>query len=347
MWKKLSKCTWIAIVIVVLMLFSACANGSAVPDDPDNDTPGNGTDDDPPALDIRDLNIGGGSPGGNWDMFNTRLGVFLQEEYDGLTVSLIEGGARSNLLLVNEGIDLDMSLTGLGDFLEGISGTEGFEGEDIDDALAVINVTAGTFQFAVLADSGIDSVYDLADKRILPSLRGFGTEKLTARMLAIHGITYDSIIDNGGSVNHVSWAEAPSLIKDGHADMATVKATVPNAQLMELETTHRVKVLGFGEAEINDFLNTYQGYYTVVIPAGSYNGQDEDAVTIGQADVFVANRNLPDQLVYDVVRLIMENADTLNEIMGVEIDVNDPFNLIDPENLHPGARRYYEEVGLL
>ncbi|MEL6960064.1 MAG: TAXI family TRAP transporter solute-binding subunit [Pseudomonadota bacterium] len=83
------------------------------------------------------------------------------------------------------------------------------------------------------------------------------------------------------------------------------------------------------------------------IPAGTYPGQDEDVQTIAQPNFLATSADLPDEHVYQLTKAIYENLEFLQAIhpatkaMAIERAIAGL-----PLPLHPGAQRYYEEVGI-
>lgn len=298
------------------------------------------------AREYKDLIIGGGGVGGSWYLCAAQISELIRQEMPDIPVSVIEGGAIANVRLTNEGRDMDIGFASLPNVLTALSNKGVFEGENIDNIAPIINFATDFVQFTVLVKSGIDSIADLADKRILPGPKGWGIEALTQQVLALYGLSYDSIKANGGGVSHVSWGEAPSLMKDGHADMVAFKGAIPLAQTLEIEATNKAKVLGIDEEKLDKFLADVPGYFKGNIPAGSYKGQTEDALTLSHTSVIFVNKDLPEDLVYTITKLIMENSDNLNQIKGLNVG-KEPLAGIDSSLLHPGAKKYYEEAGIL
>ncbi|WP_020611541.1 TAXI family TRAP transporter solute-binding subunit [Sediminispirochaeta bajacaliforniensis] len=294
----------------------------------------------------RNIIIGAGGAGGSWYLLAAQISEILKTEMPDVSVSVIEGGAISNVRLTNEGRDLDVGMASLPNVIDALDAKGVFAEDGIDNISAIMNFAVDYVQFTVLADSGITEFGQLGDKRILPGPKGWGIEALTGAVCNLYGFSYDSIKANGGSVSFVSWGEAPSLLKDGHADMAAFKGAVPNSNVMEIDATNKARIIGLSKEQLDQFLAENLGYFKGTIKAGTYRGQDSDALTIGHTSVFFANNDLPEELVYQLTKAILENKDKLNQIEGVEIG-DDALLGIDQSILHPGARRYYKEIGLI
>jgi TRAP transporter TAXI family solute receptor len=114
-------------------------------------------------------------------------------------------------------------------------------------------------------------------------------------------------------------------MKDGHADMFALKSAVPNAQIMEIEATHEVKVLSLDKEILAQFIELAPAHFETVVPAGSYKGQKEDAIAAASTAALFVNKNLPDDLVYDVLRVMFDHADHFNQIPSIDININDPI----------------------
>lgn len=296
-------------------------------------------------AEVRDIIITSGGTGGSWYLLGAQLGELIQSNMN-IPTSVIEGGEIPNIRLTNEGRDADIGIASLPNLLAALDGNSPFDEDNIDNISPIINFALDYAQFTVLSDNDIDSFEDLSDGRILPGPRNWGIEVLTRKVLELYDLDYESIQDKGGSISYVSWGEAPSLLTDGHADMAAFKGTYPNANIMQIEATHDAKVLSIDEEKIQQFIDENEGYFEGIVPAETYSGQDEDALTIAHTSLLFVNNDLPDDVVYEIVGLLIDNKDSLNEIEGIEME-DDILLGIEPELLHPGARQYYEDNGYL
>ncbi len=83
------------------------------------------------------------------------------------------------------------------------------------------------------------------------------------------------------------------------------------------------------------------------IAAGTYPGQDKDVQTIAQPNFLAVNADVPEEHVYLLTKAIYENLPFLQAIHPATkaMDVNKAVGGL-PVPLHPGALRYYKEVGI-
>ncbi len=90
-------------------------------------------------------------------------------------------------------------------------------------------------------------------------------------------------------------------------------------------------------------------YRKAVIPGGMYRGSDEDVTTFGVAATFVSSTDVPDDVVYAVVKAVFENFDSFKRLHPAFANLNKEEMVSDALSapLHPGAAKYYKEAGLI
>ena len=83
------------------------------------------------------------------------------------------------------------------------------------------------------------------------------------------------------------------------------------------------------------------------IAAGTYRSLDKDYVSIGMYNFAVGRADLPDGLVYQLVKAVFENQPRLVNASSAASDTI-PQNVVKNTFLpfHPGAVRYYREIGI-
>ncbi|MGK0271732.1 MAG: TRAP transporter TAXI family solute receptor [Cocleimonas sp.] len=84
-----------------------------------------------------------------------------------------------------------------------------------------------------------------------------------------------------------------------------------------------------------------------VIKAGTYPGQDKDVTTIAQPNFLAVNARVDEEHVYLLTKSIYENLGFLQAIHKATKAMNTDAAMAGlPVPLHPGAARYYKEIGL-
>jgi hypothetical protein len=108
-----------------------------------------------------------------------------------------------------------------------------------------------------------------------------------------------------------------------------------------------MSILNWTEESMNKLNARYPLWDWYDFPPGTYPNQTEHIRTIASPNILVTRDDIPEEVVYNVTKVIWENLATLQEIHGATKDMQLEIavdGLGAP--LHPGALRYYREVGL-
>jgi TRAP transporter TAXI family solute receptor len=204
------------------------------------------------------------------------------------------------------------------------------------------------FQIAVPRNSTIRSIADLKDKNISPGKAGWSGTAFAQAVLKAYGITFDSIKRNGGTIHHVDYSDSVALMKDGHIDAFIALASVPQSSFMELDFEPGIRLLSIDEAQLAQVLKEIPGSAPFVIPKATYGSLERDVHTVGIPVVMIVHKDVPDDLVYRLVRSFWEHGQDLVEVSPVWKTVTlDSAVLAASAPVHPGAQRYYDEMGVL
>jgi len=139
------------------------------------------------------------------------------------------------------------------------------------------------------------------------------------------------------------------MIRNKQLDGAWIMAALGNAAVTEATSTAGAVILNIDDAVIANLQKDYPWYAKLTIPAGTYAGQDKDIQTTAIKMVMFTTADLSEQTVYDLTKVFWENVEKLAEsnkgLTGVKAAdaVSDIANL----PLHPGAEKYYKEIGVL
>ena len=269
--------------------------------------------------------------------------------FPGAIVTVTTGGALENVAKVDAG-KADVGLTMAKLYGEALSATGVYEGKSKMENLRAIAFLANIPMsfFLVRENYAAGSVQEIKDKkipiRLLTSRKGSSPSVAAELMLEKYGITFDDIKSWGGSVSFVSYAEASNLIKDGHAD-AWVGPMV--SAIVELTTTVKMRMLPIAP-EALDKLRDQHNYVKILLPKDSYYFVNRDIPHMAEAVIMVIRKSLDDEVVYKFTKALSENKDRIRSIHKTYIEYDPAVawqNLGGP--MHPGAERYYREMGYL
>jgi hypothetical protein len=306
--------------------------------------------DKPYTTDAPEQVVAAGSIGGSWFIITTAMYDLFQRNIEGLRYTITPGGAIANPMAVEAG--MATAALGYTSMLHAAHrGQEPFK-STMEDFRGILNLNvAGVLHPIVLESSGITSLDDLAAREIGVSIdtgpRGTGGELAASRLLELYGAGYANIRDWGGSITHSSYREALGRMKDGHIEAFLNDDVVGNPVFVDIAHARDVRILSMSPDVVEQMVSLY-GYAPAVIPANSYEGQTEDVVSTAQSFVFFTHKDASEELVYLMTKLTFENKPDLVAAHAI-------FKALDVEKgpggfpipLHPGAERYYREIGIL
>ncbi len=196
--------------------------------------------------------------------------------------------------------------------------------------------------FIAAADSGINSLADLKGKRVSVGAPKSGTELNSRTILKAAGLSYDDL----GKVEYLGYAESVELIKNRQLDATLLSSGLGVAAVRDLATAVNIVIIPIPAdiiAKIGD-----SAYQSGVIPANTYDHQTADVHTIAVPNYLVTQADVPEDTVYKMTKSMFENLDAMVAAHAAAKAISkDKAAANPPAPLHPGAAKYYREVGLL
>lgn len=211
-----------------------------------------------------------------------------------------------------------------------------------DRLRAIAGIYPNYIQIVASQASGIHSLEDLRGKRISVGAPRSGTELNARAIFRAAGLSYKDM----GQVEFKPYAESVELIEKGQLDATLQSAGLGMAAIREL--AERVPITFVAIPEQVVALIGSSAYQSGIIPAGTYRGQVNDVTTATITNVLVSQTSVSDATAYQMTKLLFENLDRLAEAhpAAKDIRLERATNGL-PIPLHPGAERFYREVGVL
>ena len=255
------------------------------------------------------------------------------------------GGSVFNLNAIRGG-EMDMGVAQSDWQYHAFHGTNSFSDAGPDEKLrAVFSVHAEPFTVVARDDAEIDTVTDLKGKRVNIGNPGSGQRGTMEVVMAALGWTRDDLM----LASELKSAEQAGALCDNKVDAIVFTVGHPNGSIKEATTTCDARLVPVTGPAI-DRLVADNSYYRVArIPGGMYDGTPEDVATFGVGATFVASADVPDDVVYEVVRAVFENFDQFRRLHPAFVHLKKEEMATDGLSapLHPGAERYFREAGLL
>jgi len=283
-----------------------------------------------------------GPQGGVWVPLGGALKNMWEKAVPGLSVQTLPGAGIANIRGVDEG-KADVGFGNSISTVDGVHGTAPFP-HKVTKVCQLANLYPQYFQIVALADAGVDKVEDLKGKSIAVQPKGNTAEKVSQDILKATGMSYAS-----AKVNFVnSYTDAATMMKDGHVQVFTLGTTIPASSIMDVAAGRDITMVPVTPAIVTSMKQINPGYTQGAIKAGTYPKQDKDVPVIVYSAHLVVACALPEKEVYEMTKAIAANIGDLasiNKAMAgltpkmMAEDIGVPF--------HPGAVKYYKEVGAM
>ncbi|MCR9151968.1 MAG: TAXI family TRAP transporter solute-binding subunit [Rhodobacteraceae bacterium] len=294
-----------------------------------------------PAVAQQQLSVATGGTGGVYYPMGGGLAEVINNHVEGYSATAeVTGASVENMGLVAKG-DADLAL-GLADTVyQAQTGTGRFEGQQLEMLRGVASMYANMVQIVTLEGSGITSLADLKGKRVSVGAPGSGTEVNANAILAANGISYDDIEEQ-----RLNFNETADALANGDIDAGFWSVGAPTSSILNLATTQSIVMIELSDAEIAASQAAEPLFARTALAGGTYEGVDADVTVLGVPNVLVASSEMPDDLAYAITKAMFENIDDLKAVHPAANQTTVDFTLsATPIPLHPGAIRYYEEIG--
>jgi len=292
----------------------------------------------------QEISIASAGNGGTWYWIGAGMADVITKYCDGVTATneQTSGGTEDVRLVDGQKADIGFSMTD--QIVFAAEGSDPFK-KEYSNLRALFSGHENYNVFLTLPDRGINSLYDLKGSNARISLGPAGTSAAphAEAVLKAHGIDLDKDV----KMLYLSFSEQIEGLKDGTLDVARIGGGIPTASIVELTTTNDVVFLN-PDLDVLNELQKDHGYWGMrAIPAGTYKGQDEDYYSPTDKTIAFVDESMPEELVYEITKAIMEHTDELAEVhpAGAEWDLADAIEGIEIP-FHPGAIKYYKEKGI-
>lgn len=328
-----------ALLLALCMVLSLCACGGAKEEQPAAQAA--------PAAEAKaeavsaNLTMGTGGEAGTYYAFGGVLASYVGSNSAITTNVVSTGGTAANITGIDQGL-YDLATVQSDVSTYAYFGTNSFADSGAITSFKVLGALYSEAVQIVTCNPDVVTVADLKGKSVCVGDVGSGTYFNTIDVLAAYDLTLDDI-----NPVYQSFGDSTESIKDGKIDAAFICAGAPTTAITDLATAKAVKLLSIDEAHMAKLLTACPWYAALTIPAGTYAGFDEDAVTITVKATLVCREDLSEAVAYEIVKTIFDNTDAIAQLHGKGAELNLNFateGIAVP--FHPGAARYFNENGI-
>lgn len=217
--------------------------------------------------------------------------------------------------------------------------------EAVDGLRAIASLYPETIHLVASADSGIDSVDDLAGKRVSLDEPGSGTLVDARIILGAYGLSEDDI-----EAAYLKPDQAAERMQDGAMDAFFFVGGFPAGAIAELASQEDITLVPISGDEAKGITDEYTFFAQNVVPAGTYDGVDAETTTLSVGAQWITSADQPEELIYEITKALWnDNTRKLLDAghqKGAEITLETALDGVGIP-LHPGAERFYREQGMV
>ncbi|WP_417245808.1 TAXI family TRAP transporter solute-binding subunit [Celeribacter sp.] len=285
-----------------------------------------------------DIKIGTASQGGSYSIIGSGIASLISDQLGINASAEITGGPVQNVTMVETG-DHQIALATLGPAKAAWDGQSTLApGMEHKNLRALFPMYVTPFQVITLRKSGIETVADLEGKRI-----NFGPATGTGGtywplILDTLGVSYSERFSGG--------SDAAGQLTDGLIDAIAFAGGVPVPFFSQLTVEADVLMFGLTEEERQTVMAEMPVFAPFNIVGGTYQGHDYDQETVGMWNFAITNREMPEDMAYEITKTVLTNHEYMTQVHSVMKDMvadNWEANQVIP--YHPGAARYLREAG--
>jgi len=210
---------------------------------------------------------------------------------------------------------------------------------------AVFSAHPEPFHIIARKGSKIKDWNSLAGKKVNIGNPGSGQRGTFEVLMESHGIDTSFF----GGTSELTSSEQSGALCDKKIDAFGYTVGVPNSGVAQSTDGCGAYIINLQTDAVKKLVADNPFYAWATIPKGTYKTSKKDVTTFGVMASFVTSADVPDELVYAVVRAVFENLDDFRKQHPAFANLDPKKMIVDGLSapLHPGAIKYYKEAGLM
>ncbi len=292
------------------------------------------------------LVFGGGPAGGTFQVVANAIQVYkpIKDMADFTVKAQSSAGSVENLRKVNSGKS-DFGIVYSGHVYLGRNGMMKNDTNKYENVMAVAFLYGAPGQLVVRKGSGINSVKDLDGKRVGVGNAGSGAFA-NCELFFTHMGVWDTI-----KRNPMGYNDAAAAFGNNQLDAFWLFTAFPSGAVIMAAQTNDIDLVDLdADAKASGFYEKYPYFAKLTVPAGTYRGVDKATPSFQDSALWVANANVPDDIVYNILAAIYTDEGLAHMVsqkktfkeMSIATGIN---GIVTP--LHPGAIKFWKEKGVL
>ncbi len=254
------------------------------------------------------------------------------------------GASVFNVNAIMKG-DMDFGITQSDRQYQAYNGLDEWNGKPQKELRAVFGLAPEAITLVVSEESGIKTLKDVKGKTINIGNPGSGNRQNAIDVIEAAGLNVEKDLRAEG----IKAADAPKMLQDSRIDGFFYTVGHPNGNIKEA-TAGKRKARIVSITGMDSVLEKFPYYSMVTIDKDNYPEavNTEDVQTIGMVATLVTHADVSDEVVYNLTKQVFENLDELKTLHPALANLTKEGMLKGHSApFHPGALKYYKEVGLI
>lgn len=293
--------------------------------------------------DTKRLTFATGGTSGVYFPLGGAIGQVLSNKSNGaFSVTAQATGASGENMRLIEGKDVDIAIVQNDVADAAFNGNAPFK-DKLGDVRAIARLYPEYLHVVAGKDSGIKNIEDFKGKKISVGARGSGNEINCRQIFDFYGLDYKNL-----NPIFLPYGETADQFKDRNLDGFVFTIGTPNPALQDITTTQDVVFVPLDGAKTDEVAAKFPFLVKDTIPANTYKGQTEPVPTLSVQAILVANKDMPDDVAYQLTKTLFENIEDVAKAhnKGSEILLEKAADGITIP-LHPGAEKYLKEKNII
>ena len=290
------------------------------------------------------LTLASGSPGGVYYPLGGGMAVVIQKTTDLRCAAESTGASVENCRLVGAR-ESDMGMVMGSIAYKAVEGQQPFEKKF--PLVTLFQMYPAPEHIVTVSGKGIKSIKDLKGKKVSIDVPGSGCAVMAKAILEEYGFNLEKDL----TIANLSQSESVQALKDGIVDAVFFNFAYPGSAVLDLAATRDIVLVPVERDMADKIVKKYPYYVKITIPAKTYPKADYDVLCLGDSNVLIANKQMEEGVAYQIVKAIFENVDkgkwALVNIHPIASQLTPKNAVISPIELHPGAIKYFKEVGAI
>lgn len=213
------------------------------------------------------------------------------------------------------------------------------------DLRAIFSLHTEAFTVVARADLHAKQLEDLQGRRVNIGSEGSGQHSTLQQLLEQRGENFGIY----SLASSLSAAEMSNALCDNNIDAMIYVVGHPSDAIKEATSSCQSHLLKVDGGYVDELIKKFPYYRRTIIKGDYYKGNAQNIATFGVSSTLVTSAKTSDEQVYQLVKAVFNNFDFFTSTHPAFVDLikEEMISTSLTAPLHPGAVKYYREIGLM